>query len=107
VTKKQNSDADIVSAITVFGDPTFTHGQSFDAGTDTTTNGVSPSAIRVSPHNADQRHRSSREVALALLYSTPTRQRFRATVIMEMCTALQVIILQPIVRKFLLGAAQG
>lgn len=31
----------LVSAVTVFGDPSFTHGQSFDAGTDTTTNGVS------------------------------------------------------------------
>ncbi|KAH8900751.1 acetyl xylan esterase [Thozetella sp. PMI_491] len=29
-----------ISAITVFGDPTFTHGQSFDAGTDTTTDGI-------------------------------------------------------------------
>lgn len=33
----------LVSAITVFGDPTFTHSQSFDRGTDTTTDGVSPS----------------------------------------------------------------
>jgi len=31
----------LVSAVTVFGDPTFTHGQSFDQGTDTTSDGVS------------------------------------------------------------------
>jgi acetylxylan esterase len=36
-----NSNLHAVSAITVFGDPTFTHSQSFDAGTDTTTDGVS------------------------------------------------------------------
>jgi acetylxylan esterase len=30
----------IVSAVTVFGDPTFTHGQSFDDGTDTSSDGV-------------------------------------------------------------------
>ncbi|TVY62783.1 Acetylxylan esterase [Lachnellula suecica] len=30
----------VVSAITVFGDPSFTDGQSFDAGTDTTSNGI-------------------------------------------------------------------
>ncbi|TVY54826.1 Acetylxylan esterase 2 [Lachnellula cervina] len=29
-----------ISAVAVFGDPTFTHGQSFDAGTDTSTNGI-------------------------------------------------------------------
>jgi hypothetical protein len=33
----------LVSAVTVFGDPTFTHGQSFDAGTDTSSDGVSGS----------------------------------------------------------------
>ncbi|KAF5016705.1 hypothetical protein F66182_11528, partial [Fusarium sp. NRRL 66182] len=31
---------DHISAITVFGDPTFTHGQSFDAGTDTSSDGI-------------------------------------------------------------------
>ncbi|KUJ18899.1 acetyl xylan esterase [Mollisia scopiformis] len=34
------SYAAYLSAVTVFGDPTFTHGQSFDAGTDTTTDGI-------------------------------------------------------------------
>ncbi|KAH8809387.1 putative acetylxylan esterase 2 precursor [Xylogone sp. PMI_703] len=29
-----------ISAITVFGDPSFTHGQSFDAGTDTSSDGI-------------------------------------------------------------------
>ncbi|KAF3402829.1 hypothetical protein DPV78_004382 [Talaromyces pinophilus] len=31
---------DHISAITVFGDPTFTHGQSFDVGTDTSSDGI-------------------------------------------------------------------
>lgn len=34
-----------VSAVTVFGDPSFTHGQSFDVGTDTTTDGVGPASF--------------------------------------------------------------
>ncbi|KAH8655392.1 putative acetylxylan esterase 2 precursor [Xylariales sp. PMI_506] len=29
-----------ISAVTVFGDPTFTHGQSFDKGTDTSSDGI-------------------------------------------------------------------
>ncbi|TVY86258.1 Acetylxylan esterase, partial [Lachnellula willkommii] len=29
-----------ISAVAVFGDPTFTHDQSFDAGTDTSTDGI-------------------------------------------------------------------
>jgi hypothetical protein len=40
VKEDSNSDPCPVSAAVVFGDPAFTHGQSFDKGTDTTTNGV-------------------------------------------------------------------
>ncbi|EFX05649.1 acetyl xylan esterase [Grosmannia clavigera kw1407] len=34
------SYVDHISAVTVFGDPTFTHGQTFDAGTDTSSDGI-------------------------------------------------------------------
>jgi len=39
-TPLDSSYASYISAIAVFGDPTFTHGQSFDVGTDTTANGI-------------------------------------------------------------------
>jgi hypothetical protein len=107
----QVSNGCTVSAITVFGDPSFTHGQSFDVGTDTTEDGVSShlaSIFLLYTGFIDNWTRFSlaMKAVTALHFSTHMLGNYGVIATPEMSIARLVMIPQLIVRKFLLGETQ-
>lgn len=101
----QHTDLHSVSAITVFGDPTFTHGQSFDAGTDTTTNGVSIRFLKPRFISHANRSLPAQQAVTVLLFLTPMHPRLRAIATTEISTALLELIARLTERRFLPGVA--